>query len=133
MKEITIDELKALPKDSYELVDIRDEGLTLYGMIPGAVNIYVEELEESEKLASFPSDKKLIFYCEVGRMSREIDDTLEYLEGRDCYSLAEGYVGYIRAGIQSDEDKEEKRIKVEKSIQKKFHKQLFSKYLENRC
>ena len=128
MKEITLEELKALKKESYELIDIRDEGLTLYGMIPGAVNIFIEDLEESILLADIPKDKKLIFYCEVGRKSREIDDTEEYLEGRDCYSLADGYVGYIRAGIQSDEDKEEKRKKAEKSIQKKFHKQLFSPF-----
>ena len=128
MKEITLEELKALKKESYELIDIRDEGLTLYGMIPGAVNIFIEDLEESSLLADIPKDKKLIFYCEVGRKSREIDDTEEYLEGRDCYSLADGYVGYIRAGIQSDEDKEEKRKKAEKSIQKKFHKQLFSPF-----
>lgn len=128
MKEITLEELKALKKESYELIDIRDEGLTLYGMIPGAVNIFIEDLGESSLLADIPKDKKLIFYCEVGRKSREIDDTEEYLEGRDCYSLADGYVGYIRAGIQSDEDKEEKRKKAEKSIQKKFHKQLFSPF-----
>lgn len=128
MKEITIDELKALSKDSYELIDIRDEGLTLYGMIPGAINIYVEELENSSKLDDISKDKKLIFYCEVGRRSREIDDTSGFLEGRDCYSLSDGYVGYIRSGIQSDEDKEEKKKKAEKSIQKKFHKQLFSPF-----
>ncbi|MBP3233528.1 MAG: ATPase [Eubacterium sp.] len=128
MKEITINELKELPKDSYELIDIRDEGLTLYGMIPGAINVYIEELEISDKIKNIPSDKKLIFYCEVGRMSREIDDTLDYLNDRDCYSLADGYVGYVRAGISTDKDKQEKKEKAEKSIQKKFHKQLFSPF-----
>ncbi|HBZ03662.1 MAG TPA: ATPase, partial [Lachnospiraceae bacterium] len=106
----------------------RDEGLTLYGMIPGAINVYIEELEISDKIKNIPSDKKLIFYCEVGRMSREIDDTLDYLNDRDCYSLADGYVGYVRAGISTDKDKQEKKEKAEKSIQKKFHKQLFSPF-----
>lgn len=128
MKEITYDELSELPKDTYELIDIRDEGLTAYGMIPGAVHIYVEELDSSTALAEIPRDKKLVFYCEIGRISREIDDTLDYLEGRDCYSLSEGYVGYIRSGIKSQADKEEKRKCAEESIQKKFHKQLFSPF-----
>ena len=128
MKEITYEDLKALPKDSYTLIDIRDEGLTLYGMIPGALNIYIEDLENSELLRSVPREKKLVFYCEIGRMSREIDDTAEYLEGRDCYSLAEGYVGFVQAGMKSEEDQEERRIRAEKSIQKKFHKQLFSPF-----
>ena len=128
MKEITYDELRELPKDTYELIDIRDDGLTAYGMIPGAVHIYIEDLENSATLADIPRDKKLVFYCEIGRMSREIDDTLDYLEGRDCYSLSEGYVGYIRSGIKSQADKEEKRKHAEESIQKKFHKQLFSPF-----
>ena len=128
MKEITYDELRELPKDTYELIDIRDDGLTAYGMIPGAVRIYVEDLESSATLADIPRNKKLVFYCQIGRMSREIDDTLDYLEGRDCYSLSEGYVGYIRYGVKSQADKEEKRKCAEESIQKKFHKQLFSPF-----
>ena len=128
MEEITYDELRELPKDTYELIDIRDDGLTAYGMIPGAVRIYVEDLENSATLADIPRNKKLVFYCQIGRMSREIDDTLDYLEGRDCYSLSEGYVGYIRYGVKSQADKEEKRKRAEESIQKKFHKQLFSPF-----
>ena len=128
MKEITFEELKSLPEDSYKLIDIRDEGLTLYGMMPGAVNVFIDELENSKDIEDIPKDKKLIFYCEIGRRSREIDDTIEILKDRDCYSLEEGYVGYIRAGMKSDVDKEEKREKAEKSIQKKFHKQLFSQF-----
>lgn len=128
MKEITYDELRSLPEGSYVLIDIRDEGLTSYGMIPGAVNIYIDELEGNEKLAGIAEDKKLVFYCEIGRRSREIDDTVPCLEGRDCYSLAEGYVGYVRAGMSSDSNREEKQKKAEESIQKKFHKQLFSPF-----
>ena len=85
MREITYEELKSLPKDSYQLIDIRDEGLILYGMIPGAAHISLEELEEGaeEKIASIAADKTLIFYCEIGRKSREIDD-LPCLAGRHC-------------------------------------------------
>ncbi len=128
MKEITYEELRSLPEGSYVLIDIRDEGLTSYGMIPGAVNIYIDEFEGNEKLAGIAEDKKLVFYCEIGRRSREIDDTVPCLEGRDCYSLAEGYVGYVRAGMSSDSNREEKQKKAEESIQKKFHKQLFSPF-----
>ena len=128
MKEIAYDELMSMPKDTYKLIDIRDEGLTAYGMIPGAVNIYIEDLENSDKLTKISKENTLIFYCEIGRRSREIDDTLECFEGRECYSLSEGYVGYIRAGIKSEADIDQKRKKAEESIQKKFHKQLFSPF-----
>ena len=116
MKEITYDELKALEKDSYVLIDIRDEGLVSYGMISGAINIYLEDIDVSPELMAIPKNKKLIFYCEIGRMSREIDDSIECLADRDCYSLAEGYVGYIRSGMRSDEDKEEKKTRAEKKV-----------------
>ncbi len=128
MKEITYEELKKLPEDSFELIDIRDEGMTAYGMMPGAIHIYIEDLENSEMLSGIPREKKLVFYCEIGRRSREIDDTVKCLEGRDCYSLSEGYVGYIRSGINSETDKNEKKKRAEESIQKKFHYKLFSPF-----
>ena len=128
MKEITYDELKNLPKESYKLIDIRDEGLVAYGMMPEAINIYVEDLESSKELDDIPKETKLIFYCEIGRMSRDIDEEADFLAGRDCYSLSEGYIGYIRSGMRTQEDLEEKRKKAEASIQKKFHKQLFSQF-----
>ena len=128
MKEITYEEFKGLAEDSYELIDIRDEGLTAYGMIPGAKHIYVEDPGDCKELGELPRDRKLIFYCQIGRKSADMDETLECFEGRDCYSLAEGYVGFIRSGMQNAGDKEEKRKRAEESIQKKFHKQLFSPF-----
>ena len=128
MKEITFDELKGLAQDSYALIDIRDEEKVAGGMIPGAINIFSEDLDSSEELADIPKDKKIVFYCQVGRKSKEIDDTMECLDGRDCYSLAEGYVGYICSCINDQSEKEEKKKRAEESIQKKFHKQLFSPF-----
>ena len=128
MKEITYEELKAMPQDSYALIDIRDEELADYGMIPGAVNIPLESLESSSLLKEIPQGKKLVFYCKIGRLSREIDDTAECFEGRECYSLTEGYAGYVRVCIEQETDYEARRKKAEESIQKKFHKQLFSPF-----
>ncbi len=128
MKEITYDELKELDKDSYVLVDIRDESNTEKGMIPEALHIQPAELETSRELADIPLEKKIVFYCQVGRMSKEIDDTIDCLKDRDCYSLSEGYVGYICSCINSQTEIEEKRKRAEESIQKKYHKQLFSPF-----
>ena len=51
MKEITYEELNNLQKGSYTLIDIRDEGLRSYGMIPGAVAADIEgETDEAEKI-----------------------------------------------------------------------------------
>ena len=115
MKEITYDELNTLSREDYELIDIRDDGLTAYGMIPGAVHIFFNDLENSEKLAKIPKGKKLVFYCDIGRRSKEIDDSLECFEGRECYSLSEGYMGFVRAGLKNAGDKEEKEIALKKA------------------
>ena len=105
MKEITVEQLHNLPSDSYELIDIRDDGLVEYGMIPGAIHIDLEELEKgrNSKIEAIAKDKKLILYCEIGRRSREIEGLLCF-EGRECLSLEGGYVGYIRSGLKTDLD-----------------------------
>ena len=128
MKEITFDEVMALPRDSYTLIDMRSEAQMAYGMIPGAIPVNPEDSAGEETTAGIPADRKLIFYCEIGRRSREIDDSLEPLSGRDCYSLAGGYIGYVRAGLHSETDKDERRERAEQSIRKKFHKHLFTPF-----
>ena len=47
MKEITLEELKKMKDDSYVLIDIRDEGMRSYGMIPGAIAVDFEKESSS--------------------------------------------------------------------------------------
>ena len=71
MREITLEELSKLDKKSYQLVDVREETLCIYGMMPGAINILPEDLNESEEFKAIPEDKKIIFYCQIGKKSKE--------------------------------------------------------------
>jgi tRNA(Ile)-lysidine synthase TilS/MesJ/rhodanese-related sulfurtransferase len=129
MEEITLEELRALPKEAYQLIDIRDEGLTSYGMMPGAVRIPVSDLTESGLEPEAFGNRKLVFYCQIGRKSQEIEpDEIPGLAGRECYSLAGGYIGYVRAGLAGESDLEERRKKAEECIRKKFHKVLLSPF-----
>ena len=61
MNEITPEELRNWPKNSYELIDIRDDGLVAYGMIPGALHIPMEAIEEgtNTELEKISKNKKL--------------------------------------------------------------------------
>ena len=129
MKAVTLEELRQWPKELYKLIDIRDDGLVSYGIIPGAEHISLEELEEgsSEKIEAIGKDIRLVFYCQIGRKSRELDD-IKSLEGRDIYSLEDGYIGYVRAGMLDESAREEKQHRAEESIRKKFHKQLFTPF-----
>lgn len=129
MKEINYEELKRLPEDSYAFIDIRDEGLRNYGVISGAIEA---ELNDDlsilkDKAASISFDKKLIFYCEIGRKTRELE-VEDILPDRECYSLEGGYIGYVRSLMNNEEDLGERQLKAEESIRKKFHKQLFTPF-----
>ena len=129
MREITFDELSVMPKDSYVLIDIRDEGIASYGMIPGAVNIPVDVLEDdhNQRIAEIPKGMKLIFYCQIGRRSRELGE-LVCIEGREAFSLQDGYIGYIKYRAANETDLEERRLKAEDSIRRKYHEQLFTPF-----
>ena len=129
MKEITYEELTKLKKDSYVLIDIRDEGLRAYGTIPGALAMDPAEDPEGFKnmISEIPVEKKLILYCEIGRKSRELDEDV-LLPGRDCYSLEGGYIAYVRSKMTDESAMEEKKHRAEESIRKKYHKQLFTPF-----
>lgn len=118
-REITVHELSELPKDSYILIDMRDSYTFSYDHIDGAINIEQEKLE-NEKL---PTDKKLIICCKSGIISREMSEKL-CEKGYDAYNLSGGYVEWLRAKLEKREITE----RVETSIQKKFHRSLWSKF-----
>ena len=126
MKEISYEELKELKEDSYKLIDIRDEGLRAYGMITGALAADFDNDDEADEvIKKIPEDKKLILYCEVGRKTLNLEG-LSCLEGRDCYSLSGGYIGFVRASMAAEQ--EDRQQKAEESIRKKFHKSIFSPF-----
>ena len=51
MQEMNVSykQLKELPKESYQLLDMRDESNTAYGMIPGAMAVAEDELFSKAK------------------------------------------------------------------------------------
>lgn len=121
MQEITIQELSSFSGDEYILVDIRDEDAFTYGHIPGAINIP----EGGILSAQLPKDKKIVIYCRSGIISGEVVESL-CEKGYDAYDLKGGYVEWLRGQIAEADGETAKR--VEDSIRKKFHKQLFSKF-----
>lgn len=131
MREIDVSQLNDMEKDSYILIDLRDEGSILYGMIPGAYHIPAEKLKGDVEnyMASMDAQKKIVLYCQRGKESVETAKVLEEY-GRECYSLIGGYNGYLMAlAMMEDEDSAvKKQEKAELSIRKKFHKQIFSPF-----
>lgn len=123
MPEITLEELEKLDKDTYELVDMRDALSFEYGRIEGAVSIPQTDFDENK----LDKTKKTVLYCKSGVLSIELADTL-CEHGFDACSLKDGYIGWLRRKIQSENDDIEFRERVENSIRKKFHKELFTRF-----
>jgi hypothetical protein len=77
----------------------------------------MEELEDEggQKLGTIPKEKKLVFYCQIGRKSLELDE-YNALEDRECYSLEGGYMAYIRSGLKEETDTGEKQKKQKRAL-----------------
>ena len=102
MKRITIEEVKELPKDSYQLIDIRDAESIAHGAIPGAIAAPQEDILSCEEVA--PS-KKLVICCSRGKFSVEAADKLRE-KGIDAVSLEGGYVAWLMDFMSAPEEKD---------------------------
>lgn len=123
MNELTIEEFDALSPDTYVLYDIRSMDEINHGAIKGAIASSAEELEENP-----PEEKgkKIIICCSRGRVSRDVAENL-CEQGYDAVSLKGGYIAWLMAEIKKQEA-DEICDSVEKSLRKKFHKNIFSKF-----
>ena len=129
MKELTYSNLKQLKPNSYILIDTRDSGSILYGMIPGAIHIAEQELYANlvRYAKEFDPQKDVILYCQRGVRSINLAEAFEE-QGRECCSLSGGYLAYLRDTVSSDKQSSEIQPKAENSIRRKYHKQLFAPF-----
>ena len=89
--EMTIQEVKQLDKDSYQIIDIRDDNEIAHGAIPGAVALKVEEIAENPLV---DKSKKLVICCSRGKYSQEVVPEL-IEKGLDAVSLKGGYIAWL--------------------------------------
>ena len=121
--DITIEEMEALPAESYELFDIRGEIERAHGILPNSTTSSADVLMENP-----PEDKekKIIICCSRGQISRDIAEELQE-QGYEAYSLKGGYVGWLMADMKKKEA-DDVCEHVELSIRKKFKKKIWSKF-----
>lgn len=121
--EIRLEELERLKKDSYQIIDIRTEQELAYGKMPDAVAISSQELLDNP-----PSDreKKYVICCHKGYYSIEIASRLWDM-GYDAVSLQGGYISWLMDAVKRQEV-EEVCEKAERSLQKKFRKQIWTRF-----
>ena len=129
MREVSMSELERMEEGSFLLIDTRSSDNVRYGRIPGAIHISETELMENAAryARELPDGRKLIVYCQRGVRSIAVSEALADC-GRECFSLAGGYLAWLRATTNKMEDRQERQEKAEDSIRGKFHKQLFSPF-----
>ncbi len=122
MEEISVKELGAIT-ETYRIIDIRDETDFRYGSIAGAVNIPLKEVRRAA--AGFDRDTLYIVMCKSGVVSEAVAQELRET-GLRAANLKEGYYGFMLENLKSDR---QKAADVEKSIEKKFRKTIWSKFV----
>lgn len=121
MLEITLEQWR-LHTNSFYMVDMRDETAYAYGHVPGAVHLPMEQLMAAPP--ALPEGQKLLLCCKNGVISLEAAEKLQ-AQGYEAYSFAPGYLGWLRDRLDHEALKTED---IEKSIRKKYHKTLWSKF-----
>ncbi|MFR5117865.1 MAG: ATP-binding protein [Eubacterium sp.] len=126
---LSVRELFAMPENSYQLVDIRDERARSYGVIPGSVALSAEELPESQEI---DKNKTVVIYCQKGEMSVPAAEALQEA-GVDAKSLNGGYLAWLMEAMKQKEEakKEEETpeyVEIEQSIRKKFRKTIWCRF-----
>ena len=124
--EITVQELRKLKEESYQVIDIRSEADVSYGTMPGAICVSPDAIEENS-LIDF--SKKLVICCSRGKFSVEVAEELEE-KGYDAVSLAGGYIAWLLDQMQKEQGEEEADFcsKVEESLRKKFRKNIWCRF-----
>ena len=123
MSSITIEELKKLPAESYQIIDVRDEIEISHGAVKGALACKPEEIMENPEV---DKTRKLVICCSRGINSKEIAKKLEK-EGLDAVSLEKGYIAWLMDAMKSSQD-EDFAKNVEISLRKKFKKKIWSRF-----
>lgn len=120
---ISVKRMKKLLKDDYQIIDIRSAAEIAHGEIPGAVIVAPENVLDNKNI---DYSKKLIICCARGEKSEETARILQS-EGYDAQSLEGGFGAWLLDKM-SITDENEKAFEVEKSLRKKFRKEIWSKF-----
>lgn len=111
--------------ENYVIIDIRDEYSYSFGHIDGArlISPKFSDDELKEKLGEFDG-QRLIVCGNGGIMGEEFADKLNTL-GINAINLDGGYIDWLRTTLETGESKADD---AERSIRKKFHSCILSRF-----
>lgn len=89
---------RIIEKKDMLLLDVRDRNEYNTGHIPGAINMYVGELEK--RLAELPSDKPVVAVCSTGKRSGLGASVLQRHGYKDVHNMIGGMTAWKGKGYQ---------------------------------
>ncbi len=97
----TVDDLhEKLAENELFVLDVREKEEYIEGHIPGAVNIYVGELEK--KLSEVPSDRPVVSVCSTGNRSGIGASILARGDFKKVYNLIGGMTAWKEKGYPAN-------------------------------
>lgn len=128
MYDISIEEVE---KDKRQklVIDIRKKEDFDKGSFPEAINIFWENIKTQKE--ELPKNRPVYLLCYSGHESEEAADMLRE-EGIEAYSIEGGYRQYLKRKLerffQEEEKNADRHKEIERSIIKKFRKELWKKF-----
>lgn len=111
------------------VIDIRSEEDYKRETYPGAIHIFHEDF--MDELDRVPKDRPVYLICYTGQKSDDIAEELSG-QGYEIYSIDGGFHSYLRYKLQKLMEKEEDKLdrckEAERSIVKKFRKEIWRKF-----
>lgn len=123
--------IQALIEDAGEklVIDIRSEEDYKRETYPGSIHIFHEDF--MDELDRVPKDRPVYLICYTGQKSDDIAEELSG-QGYEIYSIDGGFHSYLRYKLQKLMEKEEDKLdrckEAERSIVKKFRKEIWRKF-----
>lgn len=121
----TIEEYEADSRKKL-VIDIREEEAFVKETLPGAIHVYWEDLKQ--RIGEFSKDTPIYLICNTGQESDTLAEDFRE-EGYEVYSIQNGFRAYLRVKLQrmmqQEDEKEQSCAEVERSIVKKFRKEIW--------
>jgi rhodanese-related sulfurtransferase len=99
VKEIGIDELKSMPREDYQLIDVREDNEWAAGHAAGAIHLGKGIIERDIETKVPDKAETLVLYCGGGFRSALVADALQKMGYQNPISLDGGWKAWNEAGL----------------------------------
>jgi rhodanese-related sulfurtransferase len=99
VKEVNIEQYKAMPREGHILIDVREDNEWSAGHAAGAVHLSKGTIERDVETQIPDKSQTLVLYCGGGFRSALAGDALQQMGYKNVISLDGGWRGWNQAGL----------------------------------